>query len=82
MTKQEAIRNLKAECIGCCHPQAMEYCEHNCEYGIAIECVEKQIPKPKHKYQGIRCVCGTEVAKYQKYCDECGQRLMDWSDNE
>ncbi len=42
------------------------------------ECYEKQIPKKKHKYMGYRCVCGTEVAKNQKYCDDCGQRLLDW----
>lgn len=47
-------------------------------YRMAIKSLEKQMPKKKHKYMGYRCVCGTEVAKNQKYCDDCGQRLLDW----
>ena len=43
-----------------------------------LEALEKQIPKPKHKYMGYRCVCGEEVAKNQDYCEYCGQRLLDW----
>lgn len=46
------------------------------------ECYEKQIPKKKHKYMGYRCICSAEVAKNQKYCDECGQRLFDWEEVE
>lgn len=45
----------------------------------AIEAIEKQIPKKKHKYQGYRCICGEEVAKNQRYCEYCGQQLLDWS---
>ena len=45
-----------------------------------VEALEKQVAKPKHKYGSIRCVCGTEVANYQTYCDECGQRLLDWEE--
>lgn len=41
----------------------------------AIEALDKQIPKKKHKYMGYRCVCGNEVAKNQAYCEYCGQRL-------
>lgn len=40
MSNEEALRRIKAECEGCCHPQAMEYCERNCEAGIAIKCIE------------------------------------------
>lgn len=94
MTKQEAIRDIKAECIGCCHPQAMEYCERNCEYGIAIECIEKQIPKkpritihngfcPNCKNAfGKKYVEDAVIHPYWKgYCPVCGQAI-DWSDNE
>lgn len=42
--------------------------------------LEKQIPKEKHKYMGYRCVCGEEVAKNQRYCEYCGQKLLDWSE--
>lgn len=47
---------------------------------MAIEALEKQIPKRKQKYQGYRCVCGEEVAKNQRYCEYCGQALLDWEE--
>lgn len=51
--------------------------------GIDVnEAYEKQIPKRKHKYLGYRCICSEQVAKNQKYCEYCGQRLLDWSEEE
>lgn len=47
---------------------------------MILAALEKQIPKPKHKYMGYRCVCGEEVAKNQRFCEYCGQRLLDWSE--
>lgn len=44
---------------------------------MAIEALEKQVPKKKHKYMGFRCICGKEVAKNQAYCEYCGQALLD-----
>lgn len=46
----------------------------------AFEALGKQIPKRKRKYQGYRCVCGEEVAKNQRYCEYCGQALLDWGE--
>lgn len=48
----------------------------------AISAFEKQIPKPKHKYSGIRCVCGEVVARNQDYCEYCGQRLLPYEVDE
>lgn len=56
---------------------------HDCAKGFwktVRECVDKQVEKEKHKYNGFRCVCGKEVAKNQRYCEYCGQKLMDWND--
>lgn len=47
----------------------------NKDVDILEQALEKQIPKPKHKYNGYRCVCGEQVAKNQDYCEYCGQRL-------
>lgn len=44
------------------------------------EAVKRDTAAPKHKYMGYRCPCGNEVAKNQKYCDECGQKLLPWEE--
>lgn len=55
---------------------------------IAIEALEKQIPKRplKQRYMNdeligvcASCKLQWDVAYYQRYCSNCGQR-MDWSD--
>lgn len=45
---------------------------------MGMDALEKQVEKKKHKYVGYRCVCGEEVAKNQRFCEYCGQKLMDW----
>ena len=48
---------------------------------VAKECIKKQIPqKPYHPWDdygdGFMCSsCNTEVYKYSRYCDKCGQKL-------
>lgn len=49
-------------------------------YETAIKALNKQIPRRKHRYVGIRCVCGLVVASNQDYCDSCGQRLLEWKE--
>lgn len=49
-------------------------------FKMGIKALEKQIPKKKHKYTGYRCVCGNLVGKNQRYCESCGQSLLDWSE--
>lgn len=41
MTNKEAIARFKLLCLGCVHPQQIGYCENNCEYGKALEALEK-----------------------------------------
>lgn len=51
---------------------------------LAIEALEKQIPKKVIPYNSaknhsfIECVaCNGHIEKYYKYCTECGQKLRD-----
>lgn len=98
MTKQEAIPSENAtiedalnyfrnHCILC--KSSNNCC--NCEIGIAIECIEKQLPKKPvdvHHYGsgtshiGGHCKCGFFVSKeMHNWCPKCGNKL-EWSGNE
>ena len=57
---------------------------------LAINALEKQIPKKPHKnfekFSGVWCSCGKYLGKgyfveTQSFCSNCGQKL-DWSDEE
>ena len=57
---------------------------------MAINALEKQIPKKPHKnfekFSGVWCSCGKYLGKgyfvdKPIYCTDCGQKL-DWSDEE
>ena len=57
---------------------------------MAIQALEKQIPKKPHKnfekFSGVWCSCGKYLGKgyfvdKPSYCPDCGQKL-DWSDEE
>ena len=57
---------------------------------LAINALEKQIPKKPHKnfekFSGVWCSCGKYLGKgyfveKQSFCSNCGQKL-DWSDEE
>ena len=72
-----------------------EYCYSQGNFGnqkeafeIAIQALEKQIPKKPHKnfekFSGVWCSCGKYLGKgyfvdKPSYCTDCGQKL-DWSD--
>ena len=47
-------------------------------YDMAIEALEKQIPSGI-RFNGDEAVCPKcgAVAEWKRYCDECGQRLVD-----
>ena len=64
--------------------------EHIKSIEIAIQALEKQIPKKPHKnfekFSGVWCSCGKYLGKgyfvdKPIYCPNCGQKL-DWSDEE
>ena len=57
---------------------------------MAIQALEKQIPKKPHKnfekFSGVWCSCGKYIGKgyfveKPSFCSDCGQKL-DWSDEE
>ena len=57
---------------------------------MAINALEKQIPKKPHKnfekFSGVWCSCGKYLGKgyfvdKPSYCTDCGQKL-DWSDSD
>ena len=57
---------------------------------MAIQALEKQIPKKPHKnfekFSGVWCSCGKYLGKgyfveKPSFCSDCGQKL-DWSDEE
>lgn len=83
--KNNFVQNLAENAyINMCSAEEME---------VAIEALEKQIPKKPfekeligvsmtgYKYKGQCPVCAATVSQFvSKYCHSCGQAL-DWSDN-
>ena len=76
MTKEQALKSLKFEV----------YEEGHCSYieeelDIAIEALEKQIPKQLHQYANGTDHCPNCDANLTgmgfKFCVECGQALLD-----
>ena len=98
MTDSEAIEELKYDRneLGKAIPCDTSYaCSFENAYGMAIQALEKQIPKKPRKTDSYRGVlkrvyvcptCGNEcLEKYMNerqnimFCCNCGQKL-DWSD--
>lgn len=92
MTESEASTILKAEIIH--HPECSIFAE---ALGIAIQALEKQIPKKPTPIDYEKYIDVIDNAKFLRgafwcpnckhvvhsgsFCKECGQRL-DWSDEE
>ena len=84
MTENEAIEVIKS------NRPTSGYVLLNEAIGIAINALEKQIPKKPHKnfekFSGVWCSCGKYFGKgyfvdKSSYCTDCGQKL-DWSNEE
>lgn len=81
MTVQEAIEKLKyIKYIGN-GEQEYKKCSESIAIDMAIEALEKQIPKkPIEDHTFDFCpVCSYSVDYLRNYCKECGQKL-DWGD--
>ena len=89
MTDEEAIREVRfnMSTIGLSDKAAKRVVEAR---DMAINALEKQIPKKPHKnfekFSGVWCSCGKYLGKgyfvdKPSYCTDCGQKL-DWSDEE
>lgn len=95
MTYEEAIKGLQKKI--CCEgtyrtDKTYHFCtdvcmykREYCEVALALNALEKQIPKkPNSIYLdnklicGECIICGNRIAKV-KYCPSCGQ-AVDWSD--
>lgn len=98
MTENEAIEELKYDCneLGKAIPCDTSWgCSFENAYGMAIEALEKQIPKkPYHISQvddndnaNVECPACHTTTDYavnvikRGHCWKCGQ-LLDWSDKE
>ena len=82
MTYVEAIKHFKSL-------QKRYTKEHNgrmCEkVNLALEALEKQVPKKAPNHDGMVCPSCNSKARYghpyEYYCPHCGQAI-DWSDDE
>lgn len=86
MTCEEAKAKFLLEYCPKCGEPLPEECAA-CEINIAIEALEKQIPKKPvsvtisgiSRYKSGACECGTAIAMVYKYCPNCGQAI-DWEE--
>ena len=85
MTYEEAIKNINALNAVCCKKDFYDT-EFESSLALAIEALEKQIPKKP--YDIVCCpLCKIEVelqpidTEQVTYCLHCGQAI-DWSDDE
>ena len=81
MTNAEAIENLKYLISDDCTDTQRDFVK---EIKIAIEALEKQIPKKPYweVYDGWHCKsCGLSVFSDEYFCPICGQEI-DWEDDE
>ena len=91
MTHEEAIKRIKKRI--CCEKPTAHFCTDNCMHGreeceiaMAMDAIEKQIPKKPHKYhypqiikKGVCPHCLQTEDDSANYCRACGQAL-DWSE--
>ena len=81
MTNEEAIENLKYLISDDCTDTQHDFVK---EIKIAIEALEKQIPKKPYweTYVGWHCKsCGIGVFSNESFCPICGQAI-DWEVSE
>lgn len=94
MTESEAIERIE-KCV-CASKQNQNLCNDDCKYSadkcvfsLAIQALEKQIPKKPLYIENLGCtalwlcpVCERRIIRSDLvYCHQCGQKL-DWSDED
>ena len=67
MTIEEAIKDIKENIPPSVGGKSLD---------MAIEALEKQIPKVEFQGEHRKCICGSFAVG--EYCFKCGQRI-DWS---
>ena len=87
--KEDKHHNNECELCDYCYSQG-NFGEQKEAFQMAINALEKQIPKKPHKnfekFSGVWCSCGKYLGKgyfveKPSFCSDCGQKL-DWSDEE
>ena len=84
MTYEEAIEYISERYVTMSMCLTLDECrKHNKAISMAIEALEKQIPKkPYWEYGGCHCKsCGLDVLSDEYFCPLCGQAI-DWEDDE
>ena len=78
MTNEEVIENLKYLISDDCTDTQHDFVK---EIKIAIEALEKQVPKKPPNHDGMVCPSCNSKARYghpyEYYCPHCGQAI-DW----
>ena len=80
MTNDEAIEYIAKRYVTMSMCLTLDECrKHNKAISMAIEALEKQIPKkPYWEYGGCHCKsCGLDVLSDEYFCPLCGQAI-DW----
>ena len=84
MTYEEAIEYISERYVTMSMCLTLDECrKHNKAISMAIEALEKQIPKkPYWEYGGCHCKsCGLDVLSDEHFCPLCGQAI-DWEVSE
>lgn len=85
MTHEEAIEYIAERYVTMSMCLTLDECrKHNKAISMAIEALEKQIPKKPYweTYGGWHCKsCGVGVFSNESFCPFCGQAI-DWRDDE
>lgn len=81
-TAEEAIKNINA-LNAVCGQKGLYDAEFESALALAIDALEKQIPKkPYWEYGGWHCKsCGLDVLSDECFCPLCGQKI-DWGNEE
>ena len=80
MTNEEAIEYITERYVTMSMCLTLDECrKHNNAISMAIEALEKQVPKkPYLEYGGWHCKsCGFDVLSDEYFCPLCGQAI-DW----
>lgn len=81
MTKEKLLEQNLAHCEGC-ENFYQDNCKDTCAYEIYRTAMEKQIPEEAIIYNfpkatvGFCPECGNLLGKHSKYCDICGQAVI------
>ena len=81
-TAEEAIKNINA-LNAVCGQKGLYDAEFESALALAIDALEKQIPKkPYWEYGGWHCKsCGLDVLSDEYFCPLCGQAI-DWEETD